>query len=101
MLVNIDGFATGQLLYGDGKIVTLNFVKDGTRPFALTAVGENGYLHRQIVRDEHPHLTGVKMFTEMYETRIEPTPHEEILAPIRILEALERSRSSGEIETVG
>lgn len=100
LLKNIEGFATGQLLYEDGKIITLNLIKDGTRPFALTAVGSEGYVQRQIVRDEHAHLSGVQMFTRMFETGVEPIPHDEILAPIRVLEALERSMETGRVEDV-
>lgn len=97
---NRDGFAVGELLYPDGRIVTLNFIRDGMKGFALTAAGSDGYLHRSIVRDEHPYLTGVTIFTSMFESGIEPIPHDEILAPIRVLEALQRSIDSGGVERV-
>ncbi len=95
-----DNYAVGQLIYANGMIVTMNFVKEGVNGFAISAAGSEAYLHRAIVRDESPYLTGIKTFTRMFETGVEPLDHETILTPIRVLEALQRSVDSGTIENV-
>ena len=97
---NVDGFAAAQLLYRDGKIVTLNLIKDGVSGFAVAAAGADGYVQRALVRDERPYLTGVKIFTTMFATGVEPFSEEEILKPIQVLEALQRSIESGNVEPV-
>ena len=97
---NRDGHAIAELLYPDGKIVALHLVKDGVTGFAISAAGDNGYVHRTLTSDASPHKCGVEIFTRMIETGIEPIPHDEILAPILVLEALERSIESGNVEPV-
>ena len=101
VIQNVEGHAIGQLFYPDGKIVALHFIKEGVSGFAISAAGTDGYVHRTLTRDESTHRCGVEIITRMFETGIEPIPHGEILAPILVLEALERSIESGKIERVG
>ena len=93
--------ATGQLIYSDGKIVTMNLIKEGCNGFSITAAGSKGILHKAITYDKNRHLFGVKMCTDMFKTGKEPFEYKQILKSVLVLEALERSVKSGKIEKVG
>jgi predicted dehydrogenase len=95
-----DGHAVGLLFYASGTMVSMHFVKAGVKGFAIGAAGSDGYLHKAITMDEHPYLTGIKTFTDMFTTGKEPVSHEDILAPIKVLEALDRSLKTGAAENV-
>ena len=97
---NDDGHATGQLFYPSGMIVTMNLVKEGVSGFAIAAAGKQGYIQKPIVMDESPYLNGIKTFTNMFQTGEEPVPHDKILKPIQVLESLQRSVDSGQIDGV-
>ncbi|MFO7973245.1 MAG: Gfo/Idh/MocA family oxidoreductase [Candidatus Hydrogenedentota bacterium] len=92
--------ATGQLLYADGKIVTMNLIKEGAPRFGISAIGSEKAIHSKLPMDKSPYLNGVKTFCEMFKTRVEPIPHELILRPVQVLDALARSKQSGQIEKV-
>lgn len=93
--------STGQLIYSSSKIVTMNLIKEGCPGFAITIVGSGGIYHQSIKSDKNPYLNGIKMFCEMFRTGKEPLTHEQVLKPVRVLEALERSAKSGKMEKVG
>ncbi|MEA3364967.1 MAG: Gfo/Idh/MocA family oxidoreductase [Candidatus Hydrogenedentes bacterium] len=92
--------ATGQLLYADGKIVTMNLIKEGAPRFGISAIGSEGAIQSKLPMDKSPYLNGAKTFCEMFKTRVEPIPHELILRPVQVLDALARSKQSGQIEKV-
>jgi len=92
--------ATGQLLYADGKVVTMNFIKNGVGGFNISAMGDKGIAHQTLTFDANAYLGGIKTFTEMFRSGEEPRPYEQILKPVQVLEALEKSVASGKIETV-
>jgi hypothetical protein len=54
-----------------------------------------------MTRDKDPYLNGIRTFTTMFRTGTEPIPHADILKPVLVLEALERSLASGKVEKVG
>ena len=91
---------TGQLLYSDGKIVTLAFLHSQGGRFAMMAAGANGLLCRQLKYDKNIYLAGIRTFTRMFRTGVEPVTHDRILKPIRILEALNRSMRSKQTEKI-
>jgi len=93
--------ATGQLIYPKGLVVTMALIKKGCPEFFLSAVGTKGTVHMPITGDKNVYLNGVKAFTTMFKTGKEPLTHEQILRPVQVLEALERSLESGETEKVG
>lgn len=93
--------ATGQLIYSDNKIITLNFIKEGCSGFSIGAVGEKGGVFENITFDSNPYLNGIQTFTRMFKTRQEPETHENLIAPIKILEALARSLKSHKAERAG
>ncbi len=93
--------STGQLIYSDGKIVTMNLIKKGCTGFAMAAMGTKGGIHQAITSDKSGYLSGIREFTNMFKTGKEPVKHEHMLKPVRVLEALERSAKSGRRERVG
>jgi len=92
--------ATGQLIYRNGLIVTMALIKEGAPGFGIGAVGEDGAHHVPIKMDRNPYLNGVKTFTKMFRTGVEPLPYEHMLRPVQVLEALEKSVKSGKVEKV-
>lgn len=92
--------ATGQLFYRDGLMVTMNFVKENCPGFHISAIGEKGPVNQPLVFDKETYFTGIKIFTTMFRTGREPETYEHILKPVQVLEALEKSVKSGNIEEV-
>lgn len=91
--------ATGQLIYKDGRIVTMNFHKNNWT-FAISAHTEKGLVASDIKMDANNSIGGIKIFTKMFKTGIEPIEHKKIMLPIRILEALQRSQKTKAIEKI-
>lgn len=91
---------TAQIFYDDGKIITMNLVKEGATSFWGTAIGKDGYHSQEFTRDENSYLSGIQTFCKMFETGEEPVSYEHMLAPVQVLEALERSVASGNCERV-
>lgn len=76
---------------GAGPVVTMQCVAEGKYVFAFRAVGTKGlvgYVHRS---DPDPYLTGVRKFLKMFRTGVEPHTPAEILEPVAVLEALNKS----------
>ncbi|HOF39752.1 MAG TPA: Gfo/Idh/MocA family oxidoreductase [Candidatus Hydrogenedentes bacterium] len=92
--------STGQLLYRDGKIVTMNLVKEGAPGFGISATGSEKSIHSSLPMDKSPYLAGVKTFCGMFKTRVEPISHDFLLRPVQVLDALARSKKSGRMEKV-
>lgn len=90
----------GQLHYADGKVVALHLIKAGAPGFFAHALGEKGAAEEKLAFDANPYLDGIKTFTAMFATKQEPVPHGQILKPVFVLEALERSLASGKVEAV-
>lgn len=100
LLTQAGADATGQLLYGDGRIVTLNLRKEWNQGFHGSVCGSEGVYHQAFTMDENRYLTGVKTFCTMFETGEIPFSEEQILRPVQVLEALEASVMSGKRERV-
>ena len=92
--------AVGQLFYPSGLIVTMAFIKEGYSQFGIAAVGTEGPLAMPVKMDASRYLRGVKTFTKMFKTGEAPLSDDQILRPVQVLEALERSVKSGAIEPV-
>lgn len=100
-LVTRDGdFATGSIIYPSGKVVTMGLIKKGAPGFGVTAVGMKDVIDTAVNYDEIPYLTGVEMFLHMFRTGEEPLPHDQILKPVQVLEALEKSLDSETVEPI-
>ena len=83
-----------QLIYSKDLVVNIALIKEGCPEFFLSAVGTKGTIHMPILGDKDVYLSGVKAFTTMFKTGKEPLTHEQILRPVQVLEALERSLES-------
>ena len=92
--------ATGQLFYPSGLIATMALIKEGCHGFGMSAVGEKGAISMPLKGDKNPYLKGVQTFAAMFRSGKEPLTHEQILRPVQVLEALEKSVKSGKIEKV-
>ncbi len=92
--------ATGQLFYRSGLVATMALIKEGCPGFGIGAVGTDGALHVPIQGGKSPYLNGTRTFTTMFKTGVEPMTHEQMLRPVQVLEAMQRSVTSGKIEKV-
>lgn len=87
------GVAT--LVYRDGPIVTINCVQNGLFRFHASAVGDKEIVDWTLGSDARPYIAGARLFTRMFRTGKAPIPHERMLAPIAVLEALAKSLKFG------
>jgi len=92
--------ATGQLLYRSGLVAVMALIKKGAPGFGMGAVGTDGAIQMPIASSKNPYLDGTKAFTTMFKTGKEPMTHEQMLKPVQVLEALQKSVTSGKIEKV-
>ena len=90
----------GILYYKDGKIVTLNLVKGGST-FNFLAYGEKGVLWCKPERDRTAYLASTKKWIDMIKTGQEPIEHRRMLAPVAVLEALDKALKTGKKVKVG
>jgi hypothetical protein len=61
---------------------------------------DKGVVAHKVNSDADPYLAGIKRFVKMFKTGQEPYSHSRILAPVAVLEAMEKSVTSGKIEKV-
>lgn len=88
--------AVAVLNYGaGGPIVSMNFIAKGKSAFVFRASGSKGMVHYENKYDPNPYLSGVQKFLRMFRTGREPFSGREILEPIAVLEALDRSWKTG------
>jgi predicted dehydrogenase len=82
---------TATLWHAGGLVATANLVADAWPQFHLNAVGEKGVVSEPIKSDPNPHLTGIRHFVRAFRGGRLPVSEREILGPIAILEALQKS----------
>ncbi|HOZ47372.1 MAG TPA: Gfo/Idh/MocA family oxidoreductase [Candidatus Hydrogenedentes bacterium] len=92
--------ASAQLMYPSGLIATMSLIKEGCPGFGIGAVGAKGAVHVPLKADKSPYYNEVKAFTDMFKTGVEPLTHAKVLRPVQVLEALQKSVKSGQIEMV-
>ena len=92
--------ATGQLFYPSGLVATMALIKEGCPGFGMSATGAEGSIQMPITGGKSPYLNGTRTFVKMFQTGIEPMTWEQMLRPIQVLEAMERSIRSGQAEKV-
>ncbi len=92
--------ATGQLFYPNGLILNMALLEKGAPGFGIAALGINGELHSPIVAGKSPYLRGTRLFIDMFRTGAPPMTREQMLRPVQVLEAMERSVRSGNREKV-
>lgn len=87
------GIAT--LTYKHGSAITIHCVNNGLWEFNTTAVGNKAIVNWTFERDSSPYIAGARLFTRMFRTGKEPFAYERFLAPIAVLEALDKSLKTG------
>jgi len=88
--------ATALMYYRDGgPIVTMTCLASTRTPWRITAVGEKANIDFTPGRADSPYLVGTRKWLRMMRTGKQPFTPAEILAPIAVLEALEKSVQAG------
>jgi predicted dehydrogenase len=87
--------AIATITFKSGKVASLNAMKD-VRNFHWSAVTEKGiYNHLLDYGPANPYLTTVKMLTKFMKTGETFSSRERMLAPIAVLEAMQKSLDTG------
>jgi predicted dehydrogenase len=79
------------LAYRDGRVATMNLIGAGDAPFHLSVIGEKGRIDQTITFDESIYLPGIRSFVQLFKTGKTDETEETMLAPVAVLEALEKS----------
>ena len=82
------------LYFADGRMATINLVKGGSR-FNFLAYGTKGVKFCLPDRDESPYLGSTKTWLKMVKTGKEPIEHRRMVAPVAVLEAMDKSLRAG------
>ena len=91
--------AVTTLFFRSGVIATIHCTKDHPG-FHIAAIRQSGPVAKHISYDADSHITGIRTFCRMFRTGQEPLEHKRILAPIAILEAMEKSLKTGKAQPV-
>lgn len=92
--------AVCELYWKSGITASLHCVEGWDTGFQFAVTANAGPMGIKLNNDADPYLAGIRIFTKMFQTSVEPFSHSRILAPVAVLEALEKSQASGKIETV-
>jgi predicted dehydrogenase len=92
--------AVASLFWKSGLTAALHCVKEYEVGFRAAVAGEKDTVAERIVADDDPYLAGIRIFTKMFKTGVEPIEHKRILATVAVLEAMEKAADSGKIEKV-
>lgn len=84
-----------NIFYGNGAFVTMNCLKEDTGGFHWRACTSKGVLTHQGARGPARHVMTVKVLYRFFKTGKSPLGRREMLAPIAILEALQKSLDTG------
>ena len=83
------------LTFKDGRMAAMHLMAEGGGGFHLSVIGANGRIDRCIGYDENFFYPGVRYFVRMFRTGKTEETMESMLGPVAVLEALEKSISSG------
>ena len=92
--------AVATLFFKDGLTASMHCLTGWSTGFQLSVVTENGPLAVRLESDPNPYLTGIQTFCRMFKTGREPVDHKRFLAPIAVLEAMEKSVKTGKVTPV-
>ena len=88
--------AVAVMKYRDGgPVVSMACVAEGKVGFTFRACGTKGAVDYTSAMDANPYLAGVKKFVKMFRTGKEPFTAAEMLEPIAVLAALQKSIDTG------
>lgn len=88
------GGGVGTMVYANGTIVTLNFIPAYPH-FHWTAAAGTDLIEWEHVRDEVAYVGGAKLFAKMFKTGKRPFDNARMLAPVAVLEAMQKSLDTG------
>ena len=86
--------AAATMRFMSGLVATAFFLAEGIHRFEIAVRGEKDSIHRKIDSDENdedPELTGTRLWIKALRTGKAPFTAEDLLAPIAVLEAIEKS----------
>jgi predicted dehydrogenase len=92
--------ATVTLFWDSGLMATMQCLTGGETGFHMAVSTDKGVIAERIVSDADPYLAGIKRFVKMFKDGKEPYSHSRILAPVAVLEAMEKAVTSGKLEKV-
>ncbi|MFH0964181.1 MAG: Gfo/Idh/MocA family oxidoreductase [Planctomycetota bacterium] len=95
------GNAIATLAFGSGALASLQFLKDAAYKFQATAACEKAVFSAPIEADNDPYLLGTRTWLTMARTGKMPYTFEELLAPVAVMAAIERSIRTGRAVRVG
>lgn len=93
-VVKNGGSCTAVVGYDCELTVTMHF-STAIHGFSISAAGTGGTLHEPLVFDANPYLKSTRTFTRMFKTGKEPYSDAEMLAPIAVLDAMQKSLTTG------
>ena len=82
------------LNYADGKLAVLNFLGEASYVFHMLAFAKDGWNGRALDASTC-YQDGLEVVLDMVKTGKRPLTDEELLEPVRVLEAIEESLTSG------
>jgi len=88
-----NGVAT--ILFKSGAVATVNCIKENAGGFHWRVCGEKGMICHDHVPDKNSYLVSAKLIRKLLSTGKTPFSRERMLAPIAILEALDKSLKTG------
>lgn len=89
-----------NLFFAGGQQACLHLIRSEWNTFHLQVGGSGGVYSTELVMDESPYLEPMRILETFLRQKKSPQSPERIFAPIAILEALQRSLSSGKPEAV-
>lgn len=89
----VNGVAT--ITYKDGPVVTINCIKKGGGGFHWRICAEKEVISHAHQGDANPYLSSAKIIRKLIATGKNPFPRDRMLAPVAILEALDKSLKTG------
>ena len=87
--------AVATLRFKSGLLATEYFMADGKYAFDICVKFEKGTIYRQIKSDADPYATGTKLWVKALRTGKVPFSAEDMLTPVAVLEAIEKSLATG------
>lgn len=92
--------AAAEIYWKNGVVACMHCIDGWDTGFQFGVTTATGPISMKLVDDANSTLPGTEIFVKMFQTRKEPFSHSRMLAPIAVLEALEKSQTSGKIEPV-
>ena len=94
------GNAVASMFFRSGLVASMHCLTSGKTGFQVSASTDAGIVSGGLVSDANPYLTGIRRFCKMFKTGVEPLDQKRILAPVAVLEAMEKSVKTGKVTPV-